>query len=217
MNWLAHLHLAAIARVEPAGSLLPDIINTRHLADFSPQRQQAIRLHQAIDRFTDQHPHFKHSKQYLAPTYRKVAGVLVDIFYDYCLVQCWQDYAPETLATFVERNHLALQAQLPSLPAASQTVLHYMMQQQWLLAYGSHAGIHTSLERLSRRLQGRVDLAPASAWLQRHESGFMADFQAFYPDLLAYVRAFNPEPLYGGGKPTETSEDGQFANLDTFR
>lgn len=187
MNWLAHLHLASLGKVDLAASLLPDIINTRHLTHFTLEQQRAIRLHQAIDRFTDSHSLVLASKRLLAPTYTRFAGVLVDIFYDYCLSIMWEKHNQLPLEIFINKAHMALQQQLPNLPMHSQVVLQHLIEQNWLSSYQTHTGIEQTLKRMSARLNSRSNLAPAVALLQQYETCFKQNFAEFYPQLKQFV------------------------------
>lgn len=191
MNWLAHLHLASLVKADFAASLLPDIINVRHLDAFDIKQQYAIKLHQAIDRFTDAHPTVKASKRLFNPTYTRFAGVLTDIVYDYCLSQSWSQHSVQALASFIAKVHSELHAQLPHLPYKSQVVLHHLIQQNWLSSYQTHVGLAQTFGRISTRLRQPTDLVPALIFLQEHEEQFKQDFQSFYPQLKAMVQLYH--------------------------
>ncbi|TXH69170.1 MAG: DUF479 domain-containing protein [Thiothrix sp.] len=189
MNWLAHLHLAALVHCDPAASLLPDLINVRRLDILSAEQNRAIALHQAIDRFTDKHAQVLHSKKLITAPYTRFSGVLVDIFYDYCLSQTWQLYSKQALTTFLAQTHQHLQQSIPQQPEPIQPILERLIEQNWLGSYQTQAGIELSLARISQRIRRPTDLAPAVAQLREFETQFLEDFQLFYPELVAYVRA----------------------------
>ena len=192
MNWLAHLHLASLVQADPAGSLLPDLINTRHLHLFTPEQQYAISLHQAIDRFTDQHPQVKLSKQRITPPFQRFAGVLIDIFYDYCLSQSWEFYATSSLNEFIQATHMQL-AQTKDLPAPVPNIIQHLIEQHWLASYQTVAGIELSLERISRRFKRPIQLAGAADNLKQIEIELLQDFNQFYPELILHVQAVAKE------------------------
>ncbi|MBO0612491.1 acyl carrier protein phosphodiesterase [Thiothrix fructosivorans] len=188
MNWLAHLHIASVVDADRTGSLLPDIVNPSNLALFTPAQQHAIKLHQAIDHFTDRHPVVQRSKTYISPPYTRFAGVLVDIFYDYCLSYHWHNYTQQPLDAFIRDIHNELKRQIPELPSSGQNVVQRMIEQQWLNTYSTHEGIQQSLGRIAQRMKRPVELAAAVELLQQHETAFMLDFQEFYPALLRHIR-----------------------------
>ena len=58
----------------------------RQLENYPPAVQAGIRLHRAIDTFTDQHPVVRRSTQRLREAgYGKYAGVISDMFLDHFL------------------------------------------------------------------------------------------------------------------------------------
>ncbi|WP_026220994.1 ACP phosphodiesterase [Thiofilum flexile] len=187
MNWLAHLHLASMVQADPASSLLPDIINTRHLHLFTPTQQYAIQVHQTIDRFTDQHPQVKQSKQRITPPFQRFAGVLIDIFYDYCLCQSWELYDTERLSTFTNQTYAQL-AHSNALPPPAPAIIELLITQDWLGSYQTVEGIELSLKRISRRFKRPIDLAPAINNLKLIEKELMQDFNQFYPELITHVQ-----------------------------
>lgn len=189
MNWLAHIHLAQLAGCELAPSLLPDLMNVRNLESVTLSQARAIAIHQAIDRFTDQHALVLHSKGLISVPYTRFAGVLVDIFYDYCLCQHWQHHSKQALAEFLKAAHQAIQTAIPEQPLVTQPIFERLLEQQWLASYSSHAGIALSLARISQRIKRPTDLAPAVEQLIEHEARFQADFAVFYPELCAHVKA----------------------------
>lgn len=190
MNWLAHLHLAALVQADPASSLLPDLINTRHLHQFTLEQQYAISVHQAIDRFTDQHPQVKQSKQRITPPFTRFAGVLIDVFYDYCLSQSWEFYATASLNEFIQSTHVQL-AQTQDLPNPAPTIIKHLIEQNWLSSYQTLAGIELSLVRMSKRFKRPIQLSGAVENLRLIETELMDDFNQFYPELMAHIQTIS--------------------------
>lgn len=189
MNWLAHLHLASLVACEPAASLLPDLMNVRTFDAFNAMQNRAITLHQAIDRFTDVHDTVRHSKGLITAPYVRFSGVLVDIFYDYCLSKNWYRYSEQTLHDFITQTHQQIEQAIPQQPPATQLIFQHLIAQNWLGSYQTHAGIELSLARISQRIRRPTDLAPAVEQLREFEVQLLEDFQVFYPELCAYVRA----------------------------
>lgn len=188
MNWLAHLQLADLAGADLAASLLPDLVNVTTLSNLSDQQKIAIQLHQAIDRFTDAHPVVKRSKTLISPPYRRFAGILVDMFYDYCLSQVWAQYHPTPLDHFIAQSYTALLQNLSSTPEKAHRPLRYLVEQNWLGEYQTLQGIERSLQRVSQRFKRPTHLSPALIDLREQENTFIQEFQIFYPDLLTHSK-----------------------------
>lgn len=189
MNWLAHVYLASLVGCEPAASLLPDLMNVRTFDHFTPTQARAIALHQAIDCFTDMHQSVLHSKRLITAPYVRFSGVLVDIFYDYCLCQAWATYSQQPLNQFIAEVHQQIQNTIPDQPEATRLIFQRLIEQNWLGSYSTQAGIELSLARISQRIKRPTDLAPAVEQLRAFEAIFNEDFQRFYPELCAYVKA----------------------------
>lgn len=85
MNYLAHLYLAGYEDDWIAGALLGDFAKGRlENLPFVPGVVEGIRLHRAIDSFTDQHPVVRRSRSRLRSR-RLVSGIIVDLAYDHFL------------------------------------------------------------------------------------------------------------------------------------
>jgi acyl carrier protein phosphodiesterase len=193
MNWLAHLHLASLVKADAAGSLLPDIINTRHLYDFAPDQQYAISLHQAIDHFTDTHAIVKRSKQRITPPFTRFSGVLIDIFYDYCLSRSWEYYSSSTLPHFIQSTHQALESTTEYLTAPAPQIIKHLIEQEWLKSYQTFDGLELSLQRVARRFKRPIDLGSAVENLKLIEPELLADFNQFYPELITHTQLISKD------------------------
>ena len=82
MNFLAHTVLAGADEADRIGGLLGDFIKGPLPAGLPPALASGVALHRAIDGFVDRHPAFLASRARVSPLRRRVAGVLVDLFYD---------------------------------------------------------------------------------------------------------------------------------------
>ena len=85
MNFLAHAQLSFHQPEILVGNMISDFVKGKKQYDFSPGIQQGIKLHRAIDQFTDTHPVTKELKQYFRLSYGLYAGVFTDVMYDYFL------------------------------------------------------------------------------------------------------------------------------------
>ncbi|RZK26682.1 MAG: DUF479 domain-containing protein, partial [Hymenobacter sp.] len=110
MNFLAHLYLAGPEAAAPTyaghllGQFIADSVPGRQLAGYQPEVQAGIRMHRAIDTFTDQHPVVRRSTARLrAAGAGKYAGVVADVFYDHFLAANFQEFSAESLPAFTQR------------------------------------------------------------------------------------------------------------------
>ena len=191
MNWLAHLLLAEPTPEGQLGNILGDLVKGKARKSLTPKLQAGIACHQAIDVFTDAHAIVKCSKNRIDPKYRRFAGVLIDVFYDYILATNWHDYCELGLNEFTTTVYASWSNCLESLPPYACSVILRLMDENWLATYDTLSGIEQTLARISWRLNRRrkrkYDLTPAIIQLLDNYSALEQDFQQFFPQLQLHV------------------------------
>jgi acyl carrier protein phosphodiesterase len=193
MNFLAHLFLAGPPAAPDypglvVGQFIADAVPGRQLENYPPAVQAGIRLHRAIDTFTDQHPVVRRSTRRLRTAgYGKYAGVVSDIFLDHFLAHNFSEYSPEPLPAFTQRVYALLQTQKGMMPERAQRTLHYMTLHDWLSGYALLAGIGRALNGLSQRAMPGSGMETAGEELERNYAAYGADFREFFPELQKLV------------------------------
>jgi len=193
MNWLAHLLLAQSNPEAQLGNLLGDLVKGEARKTLSPGLQTGIACHQAIDIFTDAHAVVRRSKQRIDPEYRRFAGILIDVFYDYILATNWQNYSQLQLQEFTSTVYASWSGNLESLPLYARGVISRLIAEDWLADYSTLGGIENTLARISWRLNRRgkrqrnYDLTPAMTQLIDNHAAIEQDFQEFFPQLQIYT------------------------------
>jgi acyl carrier protein phosphodiesterase len=193
MNFLAHLFLSgptdgpAYADVL-LGNFIADSVPGRQLENYPPAVQAGIRLHRAIDTFTDQHPVVRRSTQRLREAgYGKYAGVVSDMFFDHFLARAFAQFSAENLPDFTQRVYAMLESRAAEMPARVQHFLPYLVRQDWIMGYTSFEGLARALSGLSRRATPGSNMETATQELQANYAAYEADFEEFFPQLQAYV------------------------------
>jgi acyl carrier protein phosphodiesterase len=189
MNWLAHLHLSEPTPEHRAGNLLPDLINVSRLDGLSEGVVRGIECHRRIDAFTDSHPIFRRSMGRIDGTYRRYAGILIDVFYDHFLAKEWADYAAVTLEDFARDAYRCFETLQPLLPGTLFARLLQLREEDVLCSYRDAAGVELALGRIGRRFRRPLDLRPAMAALQTQGELLREDFRSFFPALREHVSA----------------------------
>lgn len=92
MNFLAHAVLAGDDAADRIGGLLGDFVKGPLPAGLPPALASGVALHRAIDGFADHHPAFLASRARIGARRRRVAGALVDLFYDHLLARDWGEW-----------------------------------------------------------------------------------------------------------------------------
>lgn len=188
MNYLAHLHLGGSQPAQLLGSLYGDFVKGPLDGRWPVDIEAAIRLHRRIDAFTDAHPLVHAAKARFPSERRRLAGVLLDVFFDHCLARDWERFSDEPLNAFTRRVYGVL-GDTPGLPERLARIAPRMAAQDWLGSYREFAVLEDVLRGMSRRLSRPALLDGSWDELQALYEPLSADFRVFYPALLAHVRS----------------------------
>ena len=196
MNFLAHIYLSGNHQELTTGNFIADFVKGSKMHDFSPGIIKGIELHRMIDRFTDGHPIVREGKARLAVRYKKYSHVIIDIFYDHFLAAGWKLYSEEKLEDFAARFYAMMQKQQDILPERLQQVMPYIIRQNWLVSYRRIEGIQQALNGMSRRATFESGMETATEELVLHYDLFRNEFNAFFPELIAFSKT-ETEKLFG--------------------
>lgn len=189
MNWLAHLRLSPLAPpLLRLGNLCGDFVQGIDTAQLHDDLQRGVRLHRAIDRFTDAHPAAAAARSRLPARFRRFAGVLFDVYCDHFLARDWEAFGngsplPDFLAGVQDdlRQYAAL------LPPALQRIAPQFSPHGWLGGYGSLEGIDRVCRLMATRLRRPSALADGVAPLRAAYEPLRTDFLALWRDLEPYA------------------------------
>jgi acyl carrier protein phosphodiesterase len=192
MNYLAHMYLAGDDDASVIGNFIADHVRGSDIETYSPAIQQGIRMHRAVDSFTDSHAVVRDSIMRLRPGYRKYAGVVVDMFYDHFLSAGWSGYCSQSLEAFTEERFRVLLENQETFPERAKYLLPFMVKHNWLKSYGTMEGMHRALTGMSRRTTFLSRMEMAIEELEHHYEDFKTEFETFFPDVIAFVKAEFP-------------------------
>ena len=187
MNFLAHLYLAGDDEGLSIGNFIADGVRGKEIDKYPENIQRGIVLHRKIDHFTDTHPIVKQTVIKLRETAGKYAPVVSDIVYDHFLAHFWLDYSPVILSNYAKEKYRFLKKNIRYVPSRMQELLHYMIEQNWLVNYAYLEGIATTLRDLSKRVSFTNNMADSIIDLKKDYRAFESDFRAFFPELQAFV------------------------------
>ncbi|WP_375444440.1 ACP phosphodiesterase [uncultured Fibrella sp.] len=191
MNILAHAWLSGRNDDYLIGNFIGDFIKgdpTAPRHSLQPLEVDGIRIHRAIDAFTDAHSEVQAVRTLLYPRCHKYAGVAVDVFFDHFLATQFKEVTGDNLDEFVGYVYQLLRTRADRLPPRAARMAHYMMEQDWLRHYKTTAGIDRALLGLSRRTQFPSGLDTAVEDLVIHYDTINLHFLRFWPQLMAHIR-----------------------------
>ena len=187
MNWLAHLYLSDPSPAFRIGNLLPDMAPVSALTALPPEFRRGVEQHRRIDSFTDSHPIVRQSIYRVGPSFRRFAGILVDVFYDHFLAREWPAFSSTPLPDFATEIYTSFECLRDDIPPEAYTRLEQMRAGDWLCSYRDLSGVSTALGRIAARLSRPAPMADAVFILERHYDSFYSDFSTFFPELRSHV------------------------------
>ena len=188
MNHLAHCFLSFGDEDILLGNFIGDFVKGHDWEKYPEPVQRGILLHRSIDSFTDNHPLTDRSVARTRPFAGRYSPPFVDILYDHLLSLHWEKHTTETFENFAKKTYLQLQNRASEMPPILQERLPRMLAGNFLHGYAKREGLEWVLHRFSQRISGHFDPQPvADAFFQDIE-GFSADFNAFFPELVAHAQ-----------------------------
>jgi acyl carrier protein phosphodiesterase len=192
MNYLAHVFLSHQTPDAIVGAMLGDFVKGRTVDGWGEGVHTAIRLHRAVDCFTDRHPLTLASRTLVSTERRRFAGILVDVFYDHFLARHWSRLHPLPLVQFTQTVYSALWSRRSEFPPRLQRILPWMVRDDWLASYADVAAVDAALQGLARRFryaERAGGLANGVSELENNYAALEKNFLEFVPPLRDFAQA----------------------------
>jgi acyl carrier protein phosphodiesterase len=187
VNYLAHLFLSGENNDLAIGNFIADHIKGNGIDRFSDGIRLGIRMHRAIDKYTDTHPIVLESIARLRPAYHKYSGVIVDMYYDHFLANGWTDYSKTSLKSFTTSKYELLFRNYNILPRRTQQLLPHMARHNWLMSYSSFEGLQMALTGMSNRTTFISKMENAVEDLRNCYDCYLGEFKEYFPQLRNFV------------------------------
>lgn len=188
MNYLAHAYLSFGHPEILLGNMISDYVKGKKQFDYPLAVQKGIRLHRAIDQFTDAHEATQQLKQFFRPQYRLYAGAFCDVVYDHFLANdnnAFPDAA--SLLSFSNNTYELLEPQAALFPAPFGRMFPHMKTQDWLYHYRFREGIQKSFGGLVRRAAYLTESDIAYELFLREYSAMQSCYEAFFPEIKNFA------------------------------
>jgi acyl carrier protein phosphodiesterase len=191
MNHLAHALLAGDDEALQLGGMLGDFVHGQPDVTWFPPRVIAgIRLHRAIDVYTDAHPEVLEAKALLPSPYRRYAGILLDMWFDRCLARDFPRWSARPLPEFSAALRALLWRQDALLPPQLRRFRGYMEAHGLPAGYADDAVLDEALGGIGQRLSRLNPLDSALPVLLEREAELQQRFAAFFPDVRKFAQAW---------------------------
>lgn len=187
MNYLAHAYLSFNNPHILVGNMISDHVKGKKQFDYPLPVQKGIKLHRAIDDFTDTHPATRDLKSFFRPQYRLYSGAFADVVYDHFLANDANEFSSETaLKAFAAGTYQLLDQHAEFFPLPFQKMFPYMKEYDWLYNYRHSWGIEKSFGGLVRRSAYLTESDIAFEIFNTHYNAMQACYDAFFPDLKKF-------------------------------
>ena len=123
MNFLAHFQLAWPDEGLVLGALEGDYYKGPLGSELPEGLARGVRLHRAIDAYTDQHPTVAALRRNFPKGLRRYAGILIDLSFDHYLTQHWHTFNTRELTEFNREVMRTLNGGSDALSSGSQRML----------------------------------------------------------------------------------------------
>lgn len=188
VNFLAHFHLAWPDDMLVVGGLEGDYYKGLLPGQLPPQLLAGVKLHRAIDAYTDQHEIVAELRRGFPPPLRRYAGILIDLCFDYFLSRQWHRHNSISLQDFSSEVYGQLQRNNQLLSASAASMAERLVSYDLLNRYQHWDTIAASASRIGERLRGDNPLQTAGDALVPLLPELERGFEVFYPELMRFAR-----------------------------
>ena len=191
MNYIAHIHIGSHTGTSLVGNFLGDFVKGSQLQHLPSDIELGIRLHRSIDVFTDSHPTIVALRKNFPRDIRRMAGVIIDIYFDYLLMQTWPQHTKTDFnKVFTQFYQQLEQFSLPNNSHFNKQA-ERLITHQWLKEYINIETCFRAFLSIQSRLNNKVIFAEkAEAFVIEHGEQHESSFQQFYPECLEHGLRF---------------------------
>lgn len=187
MNYLAHAYLSFEKSDILLGNMISDFVKGKKQYDYPIPVQKGIKLHRAIDEFTDTHTATHELKSYFRQDYRLYSGAFADVVYDHFLANDTNEFNSEAeLTAFAINTYQLLESNTAYFPLPFQKMFPYMKEYDWLSNYRHKWGIERSMNGVVRRSAYLTESEKAFELFNRHYKDMQSCYDAFFPDIKKF-------------------------------
>lgn len=186
MNFLAHFHLAWPDEDLVAGGLEGDYHKGPLPGRLPRPLLPGVRLHRAIDAFTDRHPTLTELRRRFAPEARRYAGILLDLSFDYYLSRHWNDFSSTGQGEFSREVYGVLARRAPELSEPARRMASRLEEYDLLMQYRHWETVTGAAARIGGRLRRPNPLHRAESLLAPLHGELERAFLRFYPELQRF-------------------------------
>jgi len=189
MNFLAHSYLS-FSEEQLVGNMIADFVKNRDVARLPESIQKGIKLHRAIDSFTDAHPLIHEAKAPFRPLVRLYSGAFVDVAFDYFLANDTVENSQREWQEHSQRVYAVLRRYEEFLPEVFKKVLDKMQQDDWLYNYRNEWGIDYSFRNVVNKAQFLDKTTNVFPAFLANKDFLREKYEIFFPEIKSFAQDF---------------------------
>lgn len=189
MNFLAHSYLS-FSEEQLVGNMIADFVKNRDVARLPESIQKGIKLHRAIDTFTDAHPLIHEAKAPFRPLVRLYSGAFVDVAFDYFLANDTTENSQREWQEHSQRVYAVLRRYEEFLPEVFKKVLDKMQQDDWLYNYRNEWGIEYSFRNVVNKAQFLDKTTNVFPAFLANKDFLREKYEIFFPEIKLFAQDF---------------------------
>ena len=187
MNFLAHSYLS-FSEEQLVGNMIADFVKNRDVARLPESIQKGIKLHRAIDTFTDAHPLIHEAKAPFRPLVRLYSGAFVDVAFDYFLANDTTENSQREWQEHSQRVYAVLRRYEEFLPEVFKKVLDKMQQDDWLYNYRNEWGIEYSFRNVVNKAQFLDKTTNVFPAFLANKDFLREKYEIFFPEIKSFAQ-----------------------------
>ena len=189
MNFLAHSYLS-FSEEQLIGNMIADFVKNRDVSRLPESIQKGIKLHRAIDTFTDAHPLIHEAKAPFRPLVRLYSGAFVDVAFDYFLANDTAENSQREWQKHSQRVYAVLRRYEEFLPEVFKKVLDKMQQDDWLYNYRNEWGIEYSFRNVVNKAQFLDKTTNVFPVFLANKDFLREKYEIFFPEIKSFAQDF---------------------------
>ena len=189
MNFLAHSYLS-FSEEQLVGNMIADFVKNRDVARLPESIQKGIKLHRAIDTFTDAHPLIHEAKAPFRPLVRLYSGAFVDVAFDYFLANDTTENSQREWQEHSQRVYAVLRRYEEFLPEVFKKILDKMQQDDWLYNYRNEWGIEYSFRNVVNKAQFLDKTTNVFPAFLASKDFLREKYEIFFPEIKSFAQDF---------------------------
>jgi acyl carrier protein phosphodiesterase len=183
VNFLAHFHLAWPDKGLVTGGLDGDYVKGPLRGDLPPELERGIRLHRAVDAYTDAHPLIQQLRKELHPRLRRYGGILIDLSFDHFLSLHWSRFSSIPLTEFNNGVYHILNSHEYPLSQGGRKMAERLIEYDILNLYTEWTTVTATATRIGQRFKRHNPFLNIDQELSPSRNNLEQVFLAFYPQL----------------------------------